>query len=236
MGEIRFRKVIHRIGRPGLRKNDTEKDSDIGGILTPTDLPRGNWPAHRLSDLRGALKRSLSGRPTCVRDQFWCEVERFVLSRWRRAAICAHEAVTLSERERDRDVCFGSPGAGDGPGGAPRSPQDLKKKLSSKEFQDWLKAQFEKRRKETQTVRARMMQAIGRVLTRNERAKYRKMLGEPFDLKPLQSAAPNISATTLSAPGAAAGDGREAADPKSDQPAPAPTVSNNNAARSKRSQ
>ena len=67
----------------------------------------------------------------------------------------------------------GSPGAGDGPGGAPGSPQDLKKKLSSKEFQDWLKAQFEKRRKETQTVRARMIQVIGRVLTRNERAKYR---------------------------------------------------------------
>jgi hypothetical protein len=106
VGEIRFRKVIHRIGRPGLRKNDTERDSDIGGIQTPTDLSRGNWPAHRLSDLRGALKRSLSGRPTCVRDQFWCEVERFILSRWRRAAISAHEAVTLSERERDRDVCF----------------------------------------------------------------------------------------------------------------------------------
>jgi len=81
-----------------------------------------------------------------------------------------------------------------------------------------------------------MMQVIGRVLTRNERAKYRKMLGEPFDLKPLQSAAPNISVTTLSAPGAAAGDGREAADPKADQPAPAPTVSNNNAAGSKWSQ
>ena len=29
MGEIRFRKVIHRIGRPGLRKNDTEKDRRI---------------------------------------------------------------------------------------------------------------------------------------------------------------------------------------------------------------
>ena len=122
-------------------------------------------------------------------------------------------------------------GAGAGPGGAPPSPQDLKKKFSSKEFQDQLKAQFEKRRKETQSVRDRMMQAIAQVLSRGQRANYRKMLGEPFDLKPLQNAAPNISVTTFDAPG----DGSNAAEPKSDQPAPTPTAPKNKAARSKRS-
>src|SRR5262249_44362337 len=126
-------------------------------------------------------------------------------------------------------------GAGAGPGGAPPSPQDLKKKFSSKEFQDQVKAQFEKRRKETQGVRGRMMQAIGQALTRGQRANYRKMLGEPFDLKPLQNAAPNISVTTFDAPGAGAGDGSNAAEPKSDQPAPTPTAPKNKAARSKRS-
>jgi hypothetical protein len=134
------------------------------------------------------------------------------------------------------------PGAGDGsgagPGGAPPSPQDLKKKFSSKEFQDQLKAQFEKRRKETQSVRDRMMQAIGRVLTRSQRASYRKMLGEPFDLKPLQNAAPNISVTTFGAPGAEAeaGDGSKTAEPKkSDQPDPTAPAPENKTARSKRS-
>jgi hypothetical protein len=126
--------------------------------------------------------------------------------------------------------------AGAGPGGAPPSPQDLKKKFSSKEFQDQLKAQFEKRRKETQSVRDRMMQAIAQVLSRGQRANYRKMLGEPFDLKPLQNAAPNISVTTFAAPGAGAGDGSNVAEPKSDQSDPTPTASKKKAARSKRSQ
>jgi Spy/CpxP family protein refolding chaperone len=127
-------------------------------------------------------------------------------------------------------------GAGGGPGGAPPSPQDLKKKFSSKEFQDQLKSQFEKRRKETQSVRDRMMQAIAQVLSRGQRANYRKMLGEPFDLKPLQNAAPNISVTTFGAPGAGAGDGSNAAEPKSDRTDPTPTASKKKAARSKRSQ
>jgi Spy/CpxP family protein refolding chaperone len=129
------------------------------------------------------------------------------------------------------------PGPGAGPGGAPPSPQDLKKKVASKEFQDQVKAQFEKRRKETQGVRDQMMQAIGKVLTRGQRASYRKMLGEPFDLKPLQNAAPKISVTTVEAPGAGAGagDGSNAAEPKSDQPDPTPTASKNKAARPKRS-
>jgi hypothetical protein len=126
-------------------------------------------------------------------------------------------------------------GAGAGPGGAPPSPQDLKKKFSSKEFQDQLKAQFEKRRKETKGMRDRMMRAIGEVLTRGQRANYRKMLGEPFDLKPMQDAAPNISVTTFDAPGAGAGDGSNAAEPKSDQPASTPTATKDKAARSKRS-
>jgi hypothetical protein len=37
-----------------------------------------------------------------------------------------------------------------------------------------------------------MMQAIERVLTRNQRASFDKMLGEPFDLKLYQTAAPRI--------------------------------------------
>jgi hypothetical protein len=117
-------------------------------------------------------------------------------------------------------------GGGAGTGGAPPSPEDLKKKVASKEFQDQLKAQFEKRRKETQGVRERMMQAIGRVLTRNQRAGFNKMLGEPFDLKPFQTAAPNISVTTFDAPGAAAA-------PKSD---PGTSPSRGKAARPKRAQ
>ncbi len=36
-----------------------------------------------------------------------------------------------------------------------------------------------------------MMQAIGRMLTRNQRASFNKLLGEPFDLKPFQTADPN---------------------------------------------
>jgi hypothetical protein len=129
----------------------------------------------------------------------------------------------------------GGAGASAGPGGAPPAPQDLRKKVSSKEFQDQLKAQFEKRRKETQSVRDRMMQAIGQVLTRGQRTNYRTMLGEPFDLKPLQNAAPNISVTTFDGPGAGAGDGSNAAKPRSDQPDPTPTASQNKVARSKRS-
>jgi hypothetical protein len=140
----------------------------------------------------------------------------------------------------------GGPGFGPGPGagdgkraaagagseGAPSAPQDLKKKFSSKEFQDQLKAQFEKRRKETQSVRERMMQAIGQVLTRGQRASYRKLLGEPFDLKPFQNAAPNISVTTFDAPGA--GDGTSAAEARSQQPGTSGAASKNKAARSKR--
>jgi hypothetical protein len=122
------------------------------------------------------------------------------------------------------------PSAGAGPGGSgragartgdgPPSPEDVKKKVASKQLQDQLKAQFEKRRKETQGVREQMMQAIGRVLTRTQRANFNKMLGEPFDLKPLQTAAPNISVTTLNSPRAGAGDvdsgSGTAATPKSD--------------------
>jgi hypothetical protein len=126
-------------------------------------------------------------------------------------------------------------GAGAGPGGAPPSPQALKKRFSGKGFQDQLKAQFEKRRSETQGVRDRMMQALGQALTRGQRASYRKMLGEPFDLRPLRNAAPNITVTTFDAPGAGAGDDGNAAEPKSDQPDPTPTASRNKAARSKRS-
>jgi hypothetical protein len=122
-----------------------------------------------------------------------------------------------------------------GPGGAPPSPQDFKKKFSSKEFQDQIKAQFESRRKATQGVRDRMMQAINRVLTRGQRANYRKMLGEPFDLKPLQTAAPNISVTTFDAPGAGAGDGRNAVGPKADSSGRSPTSSKDEAGRPKRS-
>jgi hypothetical protein len=127
------------------------------------------------------------------------------------------------------------PDVGPGPGGAPRSPQDIKKKFASKEFQDQLKAQFEKRRKETQGVREQMMRAIGKVLTRGQRATYQKMVGEPFDLKPLQNAAPNFSVTTFGATEAAAGDDSNAAQPKSDRPDAAPNASKNRAARSKRS-
>ena len=115
------------------------------------------------------------------------------------------------------------------------SPEDLKKNVSSKEFQDQLKAQFEKRRKETRSVRDRMMQAIGKVLTRGQRANYGKLLGEPFDLKPLQNAAPSISVTTFGAPGAGSGDGSNAVEPKSDQPNATPGASKNKAARPKRS-
>jgi hypothetical protein len=131
---------------------------------------------------------------------------------------------------RSRPVAGAGAGSSAGPGGAPPSPEDLKKKVTSKEFQDQLKAQFEKRRKETQGVRDRMMQAIGQVLSRGQRANYRKLLGEPFDLKPLQGAAPTISVTTFDAPGA--GDGSNAAAPKSD---PSPTASKDKAARPKRS-
>ena len=135
----------------------------------------------------------------------------------------------------------GAQGAGGGGGagvrsqyrGAAPSPEDLKKKVASKEFQDQLKAQFEKRRKETQGVREQMMQAIGRVLTRNQRASFNKMLGEPFDLKPFRTAAPNISVTTFDAPGAGAGDGGTAAAPKSD---PGTSPSRGKAARPKRAQ
>jgi hypothetical protein len=136
----------------------------------------------------------------------------------------------------------GKSASGDaGSGGAPQPPQDLSKKFSSKEFQDQLKAQFEKRRKETQGVRDQMMQAIGKVLSRGQRASYNKLLGEPFDLKPLQNAAPTISVTTSGAPGAGSGagagtsDGGNAAEPKSDQPDPTTNASRNKAARSKRS-
>ena len=121
-------------------------------------------------------------------------------------------------------------GGGAGTGGAPPSPEDLKKKVASKEFQDQLKAQFEKRRKETQGVREQMMQAIGRALTRNQRASFNKMLGEPFDLKRFQTAAPNISVTTFDAPGASPDVGTTAA-PKSD---PGTSPSRGNAARPKR--
>jgi hypothetical protein len=124
----------------------------------------------------------------------------------------------------------GGSGAGAGPGGAPPSPQDLKKRFSSKEFQDQIKAQFEKRRKETQGVRDRMMQAIGKLLTRGQRASYNKMLGEPFDLKPLQNAAPNISVATFGPPGT--GDGDPAAEPKPD---PATDAPKSKSARPKRS-
>jgi hypothetical protein len=131
----------------------------------------------------------------------------------------------------------GGGGTGAGPGVTPPSPEELKKKVASKEFQDQLKARFEKRRKETQGVRDRMMQAIGKVLTRVQRASYNKMLGEPFDLKLLQNAAPNISVTTFDARGAAAGsgDGSNAAAPRSGQPDPGASPSPNKAARSKRS-
>jgi hypothetical protein len=124
------------------------------------------------------------------------------------------------------------PGAGAGAGGAPPSPEDLKKKYAGKEFQDQVKAQFEKRRKERQAVRDQMMQAIGKVLTRGQRATYNKMVGEPFDLKPFQNAAPNIAVTTFDGSGAGPGDASNAAAPKSD---PAPTASKNKAARPKRS-
>ena len=75
------------------------------------------------------------------------------------------------------------------------------------------------------------MQAIGRVLTRNQHASFNKMLGDPFDLKPFQTAAPNISVTTSDAPGA--GDGGTAAAPKSD---PGTSPSRGKAARPKRAQ
>jgi hypothetical protein len=109
-------------------------------------------------------------------------------------------------------------GAGPGAGGAPPSPRDMVKNFNSKEFQDQIKAQLEKRRKEVLGVRDRMMQALGQALTRGQRTTYRKMLGEPFDVKALQSgpiAPPTIGFTV-------GGEGNEpAADqPKPDQPQP----------------
>jgi hypothetical protein len=135
----------------------------------------------------------------------------------------------------------GAPGAGAGlglgvgPGGTPPSPDELKKKVASKEFQDQIKAQFEKRRKERQGVRDQMMQAIGKVLTRVQRANFNKLLGEPFDLKDLKNAAPDISVTTFGGPGAGAGDGTGAPDAKSVPSEPSPGASRNKAARSKKS-
>jgi hypothetical protein len=126
------------------------------------------------------------------------------------------------------------PGAGAGSGSAPPSPQDLKKKFSSKEFQDQLKTHFEKGRKETQSVRDRMMQAIGQVLSRGQRASYRKLIGEPFDLKPLRNAAPSISVRTLGEADTEDGDSSKS-EPKSDQPESTPKASQNKVEGSKRS-
>jgi hypothetical protein len=52
------------------------------------------------------------------------------------------------------------------------------------------------------------------------------MIGEPFDLKPFQNAAPDISVTTF-------GDGQSAADPKPGQPDPVTSTPKTKAARSK---
>jgi hypothetical protein len=69
------------------------------------------------------------------------------------------------------------------------------------------------------------------VLTRNQRANFNKLLGEPFDLKPLRTAAPEISVTTFDAPGSGAGDAGPAAAPKSD---PGTSPSKGKSARPKR--
>src|SRR5262249_15430073 len=72
--------------------------------------------------------------------------------------------------------------AGPGPGGAAPSPKDLEKALAKD-----LKQQRERRQKEPMSAREQMMQALSKLLTRGQRATYRSMLGEPFDLKKLQS-------------------------------------------------
>jgi hypothetical protein len=127
------------------------------------------------------------------------------------------------------------PGSGPGAGGAPPSPKDMVKNFNSKEFQDQFKSAMEKRRKDVLGVRDRMMQALGQALTRGQRSAYRRMLGEPFDVKALQSgpiAPPAVSFTV-------GGEGNEPAaeQPKPDQPQPkdAQTQPKGKAARSRRS-
>jgi hypothetical protein len=55
---------------------------------------------------------------------------------------------------------------------------------STKAFQ----SELEKARQAALKVRGKTMQMIGRLLTKNQRAKYQKILGEPFDLAKLRTA------------------------------------------------
>jgi hypothetical protein len=83
--EIRFRKAIHRIGRPGLRKNDTEKDSNIGVgptagavVMVNEEVDRfafraGNaddQSANPVQDLDRCLNRSLALESATLRQSF----------------------------------------------------------------------------------------------------------------------------------------------------------------------
>jgi hypothetical protein len=68
------------------------------------------------------------------------------------------------------------------PGDGPPTPDRSRALFESEQF----KAEAAKSRGATLKARDATMQAIARVLTKGQRATYRKMLGEPFDLAKLQ--------------------------------------------------
>jgi hypothetical protein len=75
------------------------------GIQTPTDLWSGDWPAQRFaawgrrSETRPLVTADVCARSVEVRRRAGCPVGR------RTEVIGAHEAATLSERERHGDAC-----------------------------------------------------------------------------------------------------------------------------------